>query len=110
MTTRSGSLRVPFLLQSETLIAGDEGGGSVSQWNTVATFFGRFEHYSEKYKATIEFHLTHQITTRYNPMLKFELGQRVVHEDRLFMIRDVRDIYEDKQWIALYIEEVKYVI
>ncbi|MFA6280378.1 MAG: head-tail adaptor protein [Bdellovibrionales bacterium] len=109
MSMRVGAMRVPFLLQSETLIAGDQGGGSLSQWQTVGSFWGRLDAYTKGYRAALDENITHQVVTRYRSNLAFQLGQRLAFEDRYFIIRFVREVDDRQRLVALYLEEVRYL-
>ncbi len=102
-------MRVPFLLQSETLIAGDQGGGSVSQWQTVASFWGRLDSFTDRYRASMDEKISHMVSARFHSGLAFQLGQRLVFEERFFIIRMVREVDDRRLFVALYVEEVRYL-
>jgi len=107
---RVGSLRVLFRLERETLIAGDAGGGSISQWAETAVFWGRLDTLSQSYRATLDERLTHVVTARCPSSIAFSLGQRLESPDgRFFVIRLVREMDDRRRFVALYVEEVKYL-
>ena len=103
--THTGMMKTHFMLQTQEMIADDGQGGSLTQWNTVASLWGRLDRYSDSYRASVHDRLTHQVVTRANPSLTITAGQRLALNERTFLIREVRDLFEDGRWVGMYVEE-----
>lgn len=103
---RIGRLNVPFLLQSETLVADGEGGHNGS-WLTLASLWGNLRVASEESPSDLKRKITHHILVRYRTDFEIQTGQRLVKDGRAFLIRAVSNVGEDDRWLRLFVEETK---
>jgi hypothetical protein len=103
-------LKTLFDLQKEEVFMRSEDGSMVTQWVTVASLFGRLDSYGNGVGLTRENGLTHQIVVRCNPELMIKTGQRMLSNERAFLIRGVRALDEPAHWTALFVEEQNYLV
>lgn len=107
---RIGELKIPFLLQEESLAAGTDS-GSVSLWTSLGVLWGKITAITDGLLASdLSRRVSHKITARYRADIVVKTGMRLSYNDRVFLIRAVRNKDEGRRWLDLYVEETVSLI
>jgi len=102
---RIGKLNTPFLLQEESLSA-DGAGGSVAAWQTLVALWGDLRVASDESPANLKRRITHHVIIRHRAERDVRTGQRLVLNERQFLIRAVSNVGEADRWLKLFVEEI----
>ncbi len=101
---RVGSLNKLFSLQEGKV------SGSETAWNETAAVWGKIGVVSEEMPVRdLSRRISHAILVRYRSDVVFKTGMRLVHGNRVFMIRSVLDLDEAKRWLKLLVEETVFL-
>lgn len=84
-------------LQAESLVEGE------AVWSDVGAFWGELTVLKARRQGDPA---THKIVARYQQAFDIGAGQRLALEGRLFLIRRVADLYENKKWLVIEAEEL----
>ncbi|MGE4352329.1 MAG: head-tail adaptor protein [Bdellovibrionales bacterium] len=105
---RIGQMNVPFLVQSCRLVEDGEG-GTVTQWSTIAAFWGALEDYQERSPVNEADEVTHVITTRARQDVDLAGSVRLCYQDRVFVIREVRQAGRRAEQMRILAREQRYL-
>lgn len=105
---RTGRMNVPFLVQSCRLVP-DGHGGNLTEWSTLAALWGSLEDFYERAPVRAPDDVTHIVTTRKREDLDFSGELRLALNERVFTIRQARNVGRGEGRLKLFVREGRYL-
>lgn len=94
-----GRIDMRFTLQEENVSAGAVSGA----WEDITTFWGRL------YAINPSDGSTHNLLMRTNPKVPIMVGQRILFDEKAYLICQVQDNFGDKKWLTVQVKEEEYL-